>query len=499
MKKLLWAFLAFMMLLCALFTGIILMYGNDKAFAEALRKFSHSDKPHIQEIAKVEEPLIEDQEEPEEEIIEDVPVQNESGLIDAPIDYIEPSDYDLSIPDDVKGLSGLGDIDFTAITISDEEAERIEKEVPIEPTGDGLDFDPKYYPYYSFLDDQGKHLYRQMYAHIVDNSPSFQSVERDISETALENVFFAVTYDHPELFWLSNGYSGRYTHNGEILELDLMFNQTASNLESSQAQFDEAVNSIVSAAQGSDYEKERFVHDELARRFLYQFNSLDQSAYSGLVNNTTVCVGYAKAYSRILTLLNIPCYVCVGHAGEPHAWSIVCLEGDYYNVDVTWDDTERGRGFNYNYFNKTDDDYGTSHIRQELSVYLPPCNGTKYRNLEPDEEETEEAISPDPVDQPDTSLESTGYSEDDMIRSVDDYYNRIRDKLNENGRGNYTVKFPITKEALDACNAAYDNGDFQNNVTDPYANDNDVSVSIGFVATQVNDDCWIMENTISVY
>ena len=45
-------------------------------------------------------------------------------------------------------------------------------------------------------------------------------------------------------------------------------------------------------------------------------------------------------------------------------------------------------GGTYDYFNKTDADYADSHIRQELSVYLPPCDGQAYRNLEP--EDTEE-------------------------------------------------------------------------------------------------------------
>ena len=51
------------------------------------------------------------------------------------------------------------------------------------------------------------------------------------------------------------------------------------------------------------------------------------------------------------------------------------LDDGYYNVDVTWDDTEGGQ---YDYFNKTDEAYADTHVRRELSVNLPKCEGQRY-------------------------------------------------------------------------------------------------------------------------
>ena len=96
--------------------------------------------------------------------------------------------------------------------------------------------------------------------------------------------------------------------------------------------------------------------------------------------------------------LQVPCYYCTGYAGEDHAWNIVKLDKDFYNADVTWDDTEGGK---YDYFNKSDGDYRSTHARTELAVYLPPCNGTEYSGLEHDDtppptapEPEEEELSP---------------------------------------------------------------------------------------------------------
>ena len=102
---------------------------------------------------------------------------------------------------------------------------------------------------------------------------------------------------------------------------------------------------------------------------------MDQSAYSALVNGQSVCAGYARAFQYIMQQLGIPTYYCTGYSGENHAWNIVKLYNDYYNVDTTWDDTEPGT---YNYFNKTDAEFNTTHIRRNLSINLPACTGTMY-------------------------------------------------------------------------------------------------------------------------
>ena len=132
--------------------------------------------------------------------------------------------------------------------------------------------------------------------------------------------------------------------------------------------------------------------------------------------------------------LGIPCYYCTGYAGEAHAWNIVALDDGYYNVDVTWDDSDGGR---YDYFNKTDMDYADSHMRQELSVYLPPCNGSVYRNLEQN-----------PEDNSLRSIADFGMAEDQVLTDMDSYYRDCYDQILQNGRGSYTFYNVIENEQL---------------------------------------------------
>lgn len=296
--------------------------------------------------------------------------------------YIVPEIASVQVPPQVSGKSGYQQIQDEGGPIEEGQEGQLQNQPGVGSTGDGLTFDGNFYPYYQMLDEAGKHLYRQIYANANDLIMAFSPVEQ-VTAPKLRTVFSAVYNDHPELFWLETAYSGKYRGDGICVEIHLRMNYTAQNLDNSKAVFDEKANEILAqaASLSGNYEKEKLVHDLLIDKITYNMGAeMNQSAYSALVNGQTVCAGYARAFQYLMQQLGIPCYYCTGFAGENHAWNIISLDDGFYNVDTTWDDTEGG---NYDYFNKTDQDYAGTHVRQELSIYLPACNGQRYRNLEP--------------------------------------------------------------------------------------------------------------------
>lgn len=367
-------------------------------------------------------------------------VQGDSLRNDTTAEYIAPDESEIVVPGNVSGKNGYKQIEGDEEQVDDETADDLQSQLDYGYTGDGLDFNALYYPYYNMLDDKGKHVYRQVYANADAVYPTFMPVE-NVNASQLRNIFAAVYNDHPELFWVETAYSCKFTRSGLCIEIDLSFNSTTQELDSAKNSFDVQAAEIIAGTEGlaDNYSKEKYVHDQLLEKVSYNSGAeMNQSAYSALVNGQTVCAGYSRAFQYILQQLGIPCYYCTGYAGESHAWNIVQLSDGFYNVDTTWDDAADG---SYDYFNKTDNDYESSHIRQELSVYLPSCNGQMYRDLE----QSDDSGDGQPVLK---SLADTGVSEDRVFTDINSYYEDCYNQMMQNGIGSYTFYSVISGSAL---------------------------------------------------
>lgn len=284
-----------------------------------------------------------------------------------------------SVTDNLTGLTvpGRGLI----LLDSAEKVQKLLSDASMGNTGKDLNFDALYYPYYNMLNDTGKLLYKQIYANTQALRGEFLPVTK-ARPSEFNNALSSVIYDHPELFWLNPTKYTEYDYKGNVVKVQLFFYEDEiGNIEEAKNQFEAKVDNMLAAAyeEKSDYDKEVYVHNLLADKLTYEHSPLDQSAYSAIIEDKTVCAGYAKAFQYMMQQLGIPTYLTVGWgggriSGDMHAWNIVKLGNDYYNVDVTWDDQDP---LNYNYFNQSDYHFHR-HIRMYNSQYLPACEGKKY-------------------------------------------------------------------------------------------------------------------------
>jgi len=246
---------------------------------------------------------------------------------------------------------------------------------------DNYDFDPVFYPYYGMLDKKEKNVYKQVYANAYVGEDTFVLKEK-VRVEEVDKIIEYVYNDHPELFWLNTNYSYRYTTDGYCAQIILSFNKLFVDLDYNKAVFERNAKVIINKANTfkTVYEKEKYVHDTIIEMNEYELDAeFSQSAYSAIVNNKTVCAGFSKAFQHIMIELGIPAYYVSGVADGDHAWNIIKLDNDYYNVDLTWAAQE---DIIYNFFNVSDDFLNSTHTRSEVSNLLPVCNGGKYGNLE---------------------------------------------------------------------------------------------------------------------
>ncbi|TCL58492.1 transglutaminase superfamily protein [Kineothrix alysoides] len=358
--------------------------------------------------------------------------------------YVPPEKSVVEAPARVADKSGYVPVQDTNEQIDDKEAKDLENQLTYGETGDSLTFDTKFYPYYGMLDTPLQKLYRQIYANAISLNGIFTPVEK-VGTVQLKNVFMAVFNDHPEIFWLDCAYRGKFSADGICLQIVLQFNETADNLSASETEFDQAAEEILNGARsmGSDYEKEVYVHDTLLDRIRYNLDApLNQTAYSALVNDQTVCAGYARAFQYLMKQLGVPCYYCTGYAGQNHAWNIIVLDDGFYNVDSTWDDTDPNT---YDYFNKTDGDFAATHAREDLSVYLPACNGQKYQAPENNVQTASGSGK--------RSLEDAGFSPDAVLTGLEDYYQNCYYNIMQSGG---SVQFQSVVNSADLWTQCYD-------------------------------------------
>lgn len=98
------------------------------------------------------------------------------------------------------------------------------------------------------------------------------------------------------------------------------------------------------------------IHDYLIMHTTYDEALKLTTGYDLLTTGKTVCSGYTEVYSQLLNLAGVPCVSVVSEPME-HTWNLVCIDGNWYHVDVTWDDpTPDTYGFvSHDYFLLTDE------------------------------------------------------------------------------------------------------------------------------------------------
>ncbi|SFQ18022.1 hypothetical protein SAMN04487928_1224 [Butyrivibrio proteoclasticus] len=309
------------------------------------------------------------------------------GLDDEYVEEQHEVDYDDSVfpegsDEFVNDKADANELEPETVTVEDEDqANEIVRSTDKGETGDDLSFDNVYYPYYNMLNDRGKSLYNQVYANANALNTEFAPVLEDTSHSELYNAVISVIFDHPEIFWLDTSVYTEFDYQGNIIKVNLHFYDALGDIKSAQSKFYTAADELLEGAKGlsTDYDKELYIHDLLIDKLTYREGPLDQTAYSAIAEDYTVCAGYAKAMQYLMQQLEIPTYFCLGWGGSffgggLHGWDIVQLDSDFYNVDCTWDDQNPEV---YDYFNVTDSE-NYWHGRLWNSKYLPDCNGTKY-------------------------------------------------------------------------------------------------------------------------
>lgn len=213
-----------------------------------------------------------------------------------------------------------------------------------------------------------------------------------ISEQVLSEAMWLISYDCPELFQISGDYSYYVRENapGMVISIRPTYVMTPEEYSSAMEEVRGVLSSwLMNASSLSDYEIEKLVYDKLINNCVYEKEGPHTgSVYGALVLGSARCEGYAKAVSMALRTAGMESMILTGEATtgegevEKHAWNVVKVDGQYCQIDATWDDPDEAHGgiSSYAFFNLTDEEMYKSRSLDPIYLKweLPVCDSTAY-------------------------------------------------------------------------------------------------------------------------
>lgn len=143
-----------------------------------------------------------------------------------------------------------------------------------------------------------------------------------------------------------------------------------------------AVKKCSKETDGSDYEKALWLHDWLLQQLDYDHSLKWSSAESALTRKLGTCQAYESAYSKLLTAAGIT-NAETRDTYDGHTWNAMKLDGKWYQVDCTWDDT-KDNYYNFDpthlYFGLTDELMALAHNGHN-KIYMASGYGTRSTSL----------------------------------------------------------------------------------------------------------------------
>ena len=231
--------------------------------------------------------------------------------------------------------------------------------------------------YYDSIDDADREIYLIAYDLVMhkDENGYSRTIMIDSSEYAQrESTFFdaynAMLADHPEFFFLQSS-GGRKlgiktVMIGNRCRVTFSLGEGEPDENDKIARFENATKNFMSDIDLglSDPKIEQQIHDKLIELVTYDFELLEKdrdeddlgyTAYGALVEdssgrkNRAVCGGYAQAFQYLLQQAGIEAAYVSGYADSEsgtlseqgsHAWNLVKLDDEWYEVDCCWDDID---------------------------------------------------------------------------------------------------------------------------------------------------------------
>lgn len=239
--------------------------------------------------------------------------------------------------------------------------------------------------YYGRMPKDKQNTYRAMLAGLMDLSDEILLPQVPTTDgNWLYDVFFQLRLDHPEIFW-AVGFKYRHYKDSPNLILIPEYIFDKNKIREHKKALHARVEKLVRpAAKFSEWDKEKYVHDFICENIRYDKlkKPYSHEIIGPLGHGVGVCEGIAKSVKILCDALGVWCVIAIcGNNPEKgikyrHTWNIVRINGQYYHLDATFDNTlgrneDDSVSIRYDYFNLDDKNIFRDH--EPLIAPAPAC------------------------------------------------------------------------------------------------------------------------------
>lgn len=302
------------------------------------------------------------------------------------------------------------------VPLDEEDAEKVEIETPnikeevkIETKHSEIQL-TSYYQYNS-LSSTEKEVYITLVNAIKSTTNVINVQDKNITYNKGLSLLQKVLADNPQFFWVSKSTSILYNPQTNIVssfilyytdgaitdavdnEFKLTSTANRNTINTQISTLNNKIKKITEAipVDATQIEKEKLIHDYIVNSVEYDttvasgaFSYGDTlphafDIYGAAIDGKAVCEGYAKLFQYLCYCTGINATQILGTSdGSNHMWNAVNIDNEWYQIDVTWNDTNSATVPYFGFFNLTSSEMSIDHKSDSTNINIPDCRGTKY-------------------------------------------------------------------------------------------------------------------------
>lgn len=223
-------------------------------------------------------------------------------------------------------------------------------------------------PLYTRLSKKEQAVYTALYRGVCNKQTEI-ALPVEVDGETYSKLYCILEKQEGALFYLDSSY---YTAQ-KIRNAEIIYHELEEDVQAMTESFEKCASEVVDAVDSMDeYGKALYIHDYIIKNCAYEvnkYNDLGATAYGCLVDGSANCEGYAKAFVCLAGKAGMVSVVVTGvtDEGENHAWNQVKIDGEWYNLDVTWDDLDNPSDKRHTYFLCSDSDFQKTHTADNLA------------------------------------------------------------------------------------------------------------------------------------